>query len=225
MRRRAGLPALGVAIVMGLAFAAPAMAAPANIQAGQAPSNDVFNPSDYLHDGGTIATITWIAGGSHDVTSRGFGPDGKPLFQSALLSSGSAPVKGTQYLAQGTYAFYCTTHPLTMSGNLNVNTGSPLARPSVVLAGVKGTKLAKVVKKGKVPVKVTVANGAQATVAVLLGKKKVGSVTAPVAKSGTVQVPLTSKGKAALAKKTKATLKVTAAVDFGSPATFKLSLK
>jgi plastocyanin len=227
MRRRAGLALAGVAVLAAIAAPA-AMAAPASIQAGTpsppAPDPNVFNPTSYLHDGGTVATMTYVAGGSHNVTATVPGPDSKPLFRSDTVGAGTVPVAGTQYLAIGSYAFFCSVH-IGMNGTLNVNTGVPQPRPTALAKGGKGAKLAAVAKKGKLPVKFTVFNGGQATVAVLLGKKQIGATKNPVTKSGTVQVPLTAKGKAALAKKKKATLKLNTSLDFGSPSTAKVTLK
>ncbi len=204
MRRRAGTLAAGAALALA-AFTAPAaIAAPAAIQAGTpsppAPDPNVFAPNTYLHDAGTVATITWIAGGGHDVTARTLGPDGKSLFRSPTIPAGTAPVAGTQFLTPGSYAFFCTTH-LGMDGTLNVNAGTPQPRPTVTAKPVKGSKLAAAVKKGKVPVKLTLANGAAATITLKLGKKQVGASKNPVTKSGKTQIPLSAKGKKALAKK------------------------
>lgn len=212
-----------LAALLALALAAPAaQAAPAGIIAGSAgPDANLFSAPAFAHDAGTVATMTWVAGGSHNVTAGSPGPDGKPLFRSDTISSGSAPVQGTQYVPQGSYAFVCTIHA-GMSSTLNVNAGAPLPRPTVSLKA-KGAKLAKVAKKGKLIVKVTLSGGQAATVNVKLGKRKIGS--ADTAKSGKLAVKLSGKGVKALKRKRKAKLKLDASVDFGSPAKTKVVLK
>jgi plastocyanin len=224
MRRRAGTLALGAALALAALTAPAAVAAPAQIEAGTGGA-DVFSLPSYFHDAGTVAAVTWVGGGTHNATASAKGPDGKPLFRSADITSGSAPVNGTQYVAQGVYPFVCTIH-IGMNSSLNVNAGTPLPRPAVTAKAVKGTKLAAVVKKGKLPVKLTVSNGGAATVTVLLGKKQVGASKQPVTKSGTTSIPLSAKGKAALAKKKKkVTLTLNASIDFGSPVSAKATLK
>jgi plastocyanin len=195
---------------------------PANVIAGVGgPDPNLFSLASYNHDAGTVASMTWAAGGSHNVTASAKGPDGNSLFRSATIGSGSTSVSGTQYLAIGAYPFVCTIHA-GMSSSLNVNTGTPLARPTVaVKLASKG--LAKVVAKAKASVKVTLTGGQTATVTLKLGKKSLGSKT--TAKSGTLAVPLTAKGRKALEGKTKAKLKVEASVDFGSPAKASGTLK
>jgi len=66
----------------------------------------------------------------HNVTSTDNGSDGKPLFHSATIGPGSSFVDGSQYLTSGSYHFYCTLHPQTMTGTLTVSTaGTPVPRP------------------------------------------------------------------------------------------------
>ncbi|MEA2155184.1 MAG: Copper binding protein plastocyanin/azurin family, partial [Solirubrobacteraceae bacterium] len=58
----------------------------------------------------------------HNVTAKDNGPDGKPLFSSATIGGGdTAPVTGSDKLGPGTYAFYCTIHPVQMNGTLTVS--------------------------------------------------------------------------------------------------------
>lgn len=220
MRRLAGLVAGGAAL---LALAAPAaQAAPANVQAGVAgPDPNLFSAAAFAHDAGAVATMTWVAGGSHNVTAGTTGPDGKPLFRSPTVGSGATAVQGTQYVPQGVYAFSCTIHP-GMNSALNVNAGAPQPRPKVALKA-KGQKLAKVVKKRKLIVTMSLSGGQRATVTVKLGKRAIGR--AGTAKSGKLAVKLSGKGVKTLKRKRKAKLKLDASVDFGSPAKAKAILK
>ena len=56
----------------------------------------------------------------HDVVAVDLGPNGAPLFASALIGIGEeAAVTGTDALKSGSYAFYCTIHP-GMRGTLYV---------------------------------------------------------------------------------------------------------
>jgi len=202
--------------------AASAHAAPANIIGGVAgPDPNLFSAPSYNHDAGTTATMTWTAGGSHNVTGSATGPDGKPIFESDTIGSGATAVRGTQYLPLGTYPFICTIH-FGMNSTLNVNAGTPLPRPSVaVKLASKG--LDRVVKKGKANVKVTLGGTEPATVTLKLGKLTLG--TKNTTQSGTLVIPISKAGKTALSRKSKASLSIEAAVAFGSPtkATGKLS--
>lgn len=217
MRARSSI--LAALVVLALAgTASSAHAAPASIVGGvaspPAPDPNVFSSPTYLHDAGTVATLTWVAGGSHNATATAPGPDGGPLFVSDTIGSGSAQVQGTQYLPVAAYPFTCTIHP-GMNAQLNVNAGTPQPRPTIALK-LNSKKLAKVASKGKVSVKVTLTGGQEATVSVKLGKKLLGTKT--TTKSGTLVVPLSAKGKKALEGKKKASLKVEGTVAFGSPA-------
>jgi len=221
MRARGAI--LTVLVALALAgTAASAHAAPANIIGGVAgPDPNLFSAPSYNHDAGTIATLTWAAGGSHDVAATATGPDGKPILDSDTIGSGATAVRGSQYLPLGTYPFICTIH-FGMNSSLNVNAGAPLPRPTVaVKLASKG--LDKVVKKGKANVQVTLTGSEPAAITLKLGKKVLGSKTA--ARGGTLVVPINAAGKKALGKKSKASLTIEATVDFGSPAkaTGKLS--
>ncbi|MDP9188391.1 MAG: hypothetical protein M3O25_03995 [Actinomycetota bacterium] len=213
MRRAGLLAAVGICAIG--AFGAPAaVAAPAAIQGGTAAGADLFSAPSYLHDAGTVATLTWVGGGRHNVTANAQGPDGEALFRSDTIGSGSTAVQGTQYVAQASYPFSCTIHP-GMNSSLAVNAGTPLPRPTIALK-LASTKLAKVASKGKVSVKVTLAGGQPGSVRIKLGKRVLGSKN--IVRSGTVAVALSAKGKASLEAKKKVTLKLEGSVDFGSPA-------
>jgi plastocyanin len=222
--RRAGAVAAACAAIAIPGIAAPAAsAAPANIIAGGPSGEDIFNPAAYSHDAGTVATMTWLSGGSHNVTASANGPDGKPLFRSATISGGSTPVNGTQYLFQASYPFTCTIH-FGMNGTLNVNAGSPLPRPEIALK-FKTKSLEQALRKDEVKVKATINFniGEEAKVDLRLGKKALGS--ARTTSPGVLKIKLTKKGQAALESKSKATVTASASIDFGSPAKAKATLK
>jgi plastocyanin len=220
MSRLAGLAVLCAALLAGTA--AIALAAPATITGDGA--NTFVGGPNFPGDAGTVAQLV-VTGSTHNVTSTANGPDGKALFRSATIGSGSTPVNGTQFLAPGSYPFICTVHPTTMSGNLVVGAGTPQARPSVTLQ-VLDKKIARVLKKNQLRVKVTAGGTGKAPVSALLGKKEIataGEVAAP----GTqvLKLPLTPKGRKALARKKKATLTVKSSIPFGAPVTATAALK
>jgi plastocyanin len=218
MHRLTGALAASAAIA---ALAAPAaIAAPASIQAGVG-GMDVFSAPPYNHEAGTVATLTWVGSGSHNATASATGPDGKPLFRSADIPAGSTQIRGTQYVAPGTYPFTCTIH-LGMNSTLDVTSGAPLARPTVTVK-LTSTKLAKVVKKKKLAIKVTLQGAEPVTVTAKLGKTKLGTGT--TSKSGALTLKLANKAVNTLAKKKKATIKLDAAVDFGLPSSTRGKLK
>jgi plastocyanin len=219
--RRAGLAVLGSCAILAVT-AATASAAPANIIAGTPPPTvmNVYNPTTYSHDGGTVATMTWAGGtGPHDVVASQNGSDGQPLFKSIQIGAGSTPVNGTQFLPAGGYPFFCSVHGASMSGTLNV-TGTPLARP---MAGIKilSKKLDQVVSSGRLKVQITSASAVD--LVAKLGAKTIAS--ANPAGSATVLMKVTRSGKSALAKKSSAKVAVTGTVEFGDPVTVKRKLK
>ncbi len=209
------LAALLVSVMATAAIAAPAAhAAPANIIAGNGAAN-VFNPTTYTHDGGTLATMTWAGGaGPHNVTSATPG-----LFSSATIPSGSTPVNGTQFLSAGSYPFSCTVHP-GMNGTLNV-VGAPLPAPSATVV-IKSKTVEEVVKSRKLRVQVTHSAGATGKLVVTLGtKRKIGTHR----NLDATAITIGKSGRRALAGLETAKIKVTAQVDFGSYDTTSKKLK
>jgi plastocyanin len=88
------------------------------------------NPKPTMAQGEKLTFTNNDIGIRHDVTAKKEGSDGKPLFKSDTIGSGSAFVEGSQYLTTGTYDFYCTIHPGTMTGVLTVTSdGTPKPRP------------------------------------------------------------------------------------------------
>src|SRR3954454_18257550 len=122
--------AVAVAAIGAMVFAGLALAASDTIVAGPSEAFD-HQPGNapYNTDQGVVVQFQ-DNGGSHNVTARQTGPDGKGLFRTPTLSSGATGVDGTQYLAAGDYAFFCSVHPTTMSGTVHVTgNGAPQARP------------------------------------------------------------------------------------------------
>jgi plastocyanin len=214
--------AAAVAAFAAMAYAAVALAASDPIVGGP---DESFSQATYNTDQGAVVQFQDL-GGSHNVTARQNGPDGKTLFRTPTITSGTAGVDGTQYLPAGDYPFFCTVHPTTMQGTLHVTgAGSALPRPSATLVGKK-TSVAKAVKKGiKVTVNASTAVDG-ATLTAKLGKAAVGKLTTSLTSgSQTKTVKLNKAGKSKLRGKKKATLKVTVDVPFGAPATASVKLK
>ena len=116
------------AAIVGLGMLWPAIAwADEQIQAE--PNNRYSNPEITI-DQGEKVTFRNNDVASHDVTATGNGPDGKPLFRSAVIGQGkSAPVEGTEYLTTGQYPYVCSLHA-NMKGTIQVNAnGTPVPRP------------------------------------------------------------------------------------------------
>ncbi|MGK2932239.1 MAG: cupredoxin domain-containing protein [Solirubrobacterales bacterium] len=194
-----------------------------------------FIDGPFTQEAGEVAIFSnpSTADATHNVLSTKNAPDGQPLFESkAITPGGTTPVKGTQYLEDGSYPFYCSIHTLSMSGDLVVSGGTPLPRPEPVLkAAIPTQKLKKVRKSGRF--KVTLKNPGDATasgiaLSITKGKKKLGSMSGISVKAGatkTVSVKLTGRGKKAIRKGKKILFQVKAAYRGGKPATAKRDLR
>jgi len=212
----AGLAAALVLFVAGLAFAAAPIV-------GQA--DNTFSAPTYTIDQGEVAPLQ-VTGGTHNATANQNGPDGQALFRSPTISGGTTDTQGTQYLGAGDYPFFCTIHPTTMQATLHVTSaGAPQARPSAQLS-VRSKKLAKVSKKGLLVAITTNTNVAGASLVAKLGKATIGKIDGLSLAAGEqlAKVKLTKAGKNKLKGKKKASVKVTATIPFGSPATAKSKL-
>lgn len=224
--RRTLAACTAIAAVAAVAPAAAA-AAPASILGGDpnpmATNANVFLPTAYEHEAGTVATLTWVAGGAHDADATGTGPDGGPLFRTELTRA-ALPVPGTQFLPLGAYPFVCTIHS-GMTANLNVSSGVPLARPQVKLK-LKSTKVEQVVSSSKLKVQATFAApvpDVEATVEVKLGKRTIATGAASATR--TLALKISKKDRKRLAEMNKVTLKLGAEVDFAAPTSAKGTLK
>jgi plastocyanin len=226
VRRRAGRRiwlasglAVGVLVcVTGLAFAASATII------GQA--NDTFSAGLYSTDQGEVSQLQ-VTGGSHNVTARQTGPDGKALFRSATITGGSTPVSGTQYLSTGAYEFFCTVHPTTMNGVLNVTAnGTPQPRPSATLT-VNTRKLSKVLKRGRLSVEISsTAKVDGVELVARLGKVEIARKPNVSWFPGQQfdKLTVTKAGKNKLRGRKKASITLTATIPFASPASAKAKL-
>jgi plastocyanin len=219
--RRFGL-VVALAAIAAMAYAGVSLAASDVIVAGPA---DTYSQPAYNTDQGAVVQFQ-DNGGSHNVTARQAGPDGKALFRSPTITGGTAPVDGTQYLQAGDYAFFCTVHPTTMNGTLHVTgVGAPLARPSATLK-LRTKTISKAVKKGLL---VAVTAGSQVdgvTLTAKLGKATIGNTTTSLMSGAqTKTVKLSKAGKSKLRKKSSAKVTVTANIPFGAPASAKAKLK
>jgi plastocyanin len=216
-----------VALALGLIAAGIAVAAPDLIVAGPAESFDrQATDTPYSTDQGAVVQFQ-DNGGTHNVTARQAGPDGKPLFSSPTINGGTAGVNGTQYLTPGDYPFFCTVHPTTMTGTLRVTTnGAPQPRPSATLS-IRAKKIAKALKKGISVALNTSAKIDDVSLVAKLGKATIGRASDLSLAQGQVfeTIKLSKSGKSKLRKKSTAKVTVTAEIPFGAPASAKAKLK
>jgi plastocyanin len=172
------------AAVAALALAAPAASADQEIDAG--PGTQYITTSVTMNQGERL-TFRNLDTTGHDVTSRLAGPDGKPLFKTPVIGTGSSAfVVGSQYLKTGSYDFYCSVHPF-MTGTLKVTAaGKPAPRPPRsdtrapgVAVEIVSAKLGEVASSGKL--QVSLHTDEAATVGVS-GSARVGESTFKLAK-------------------------------------------
>jgi plastocyanin len=213
--RWAAPPAGFVAAAALLTAASSAWAAPANITTN-GPQINTFTFSSFAHDAGTVATLTHTGGGPHDATAFAVGPDGGALFRSKVISAGSTPVNGTEYVPAGSYGFVCTVHP-GMTSTLTVS-GTPLPRPSATLK-LLSTKIDSVAGKGKLLVRVTGRGSSTIDLDAFSGKRKIGVADDLPFRAGAnkLALKLSKSGRSALQDRSQANLRVTGIVDFGGP--------
>ncbi len=139
-------------IGVGIATAAdPIEAEPVGVYTG------AFTQLQYQADQGEVPQFNNPVGAEalHDVTATRRGPGGGPLFRSATIGAGkTTPVLGTQFLAAGTYDFYCSVHAATMKSKLMISdAGTPEARPRIDVT-IPAQTLSRVRTSGKLKVRV-----------------------------------------------------------------------
>jgi plastocyanin len=212
----AGIAAAALLFAGGVAFAASGTIV--------GTGGDVYSPTDYSADQGEVSQLQ-VTGSNHNVTARQAGPDRKALFRSATITGGTTPVNGTQYLATGDYAFFCTIHPTTMNGTLHVTgAGSPVPRPQASLK-LKRKSLSKAVTKGVLVSVNASARIDDATLTAKLGKATIGKATVSLAAGSQAElIKLSKAGRAKLAGRDTAKVTVTGEIPFGSPASAKGTL-
>ncbi len=168
---------LGAVLAATLVLALGGAYALADDVISTAPVGLSYSQSTFTITGGQVAQFSNTQGLAHSVAANDTKTlGGSALFASATISSGSATVKGTQYLAPGDYTFHCAVHGSIMSATLHVAGGTPVARPQLTVA-IDSGKLGKVRKTGKL--KVTVSDeGSDASGVALtakLGRKTLAS--------------------------------------------------
>jgi plastocyanin len=188
----------------------------------------LYSKAAFTIDAGQVATFNNANSSSHDVTSNDKGPDGAELFASPTISGNSqTPVNGTQYLAPGSYAFFCTVHP-DMVATLQVGAGTPVARPEVTIK-VLSKKVDEVASSGKLKLKLTAVSQADdVALVVRKGAKKIASqqnLDLAAGTSRTLKLKLTNAAKNALDGVNSAKVKVTGTLPFGFPADASKKLK
>jgi plastocyanin len=220
-RIRLSLYLVTVVLVLGV-IAATAWAVAQPIGA----TDNAFDAPTYTMDQGDRPNFTNGGANQHNATARQNGSDGKALFSTPTLSGGQqATLDGTQYLTAGSYPFFCTIHPTEMQATLVVTgNGTPQARPSATVK-VRTKTISKALKGLLVTINTnTKIDGA--TLTAKLGKATIGKATVSLAAgTQTLRLKLSKSGKSKLRGKDKATVKVTADIPFGSPATAKAKLK
>jgi|tagenome__1003787_1003787.scaffolds.fasta_scaffold20934406_2 plastocyanin len=200
-------------------------AAEQNVSA--APPNQYVNPDVTIDQGDTV-TFTNNDTVQHDVTARQHDSDGKPLFNSALTSTGETkPVNGTEYLTTGDYDFVCSIHP-NMVGKLHVTSnGTPKPRPSggggggstggggadttkpKVSLRLLDTRLSAVRRRGALRVRVALDEAATVKLTARSGAKTLGTATAKLSGTKAISLKMTRAGRAFVRRRRTAAVTVT----------------
>jgi plastocyanin len=216
------------AALLGVCAGTLLLASPAAAdQRVSAATRDQYSNPDVTIDPGEH--VTFFNGDlfdSHSVTSKAQRPDGTPLFDSGVIRSGAeAPVAGVEGLAPGTYPFYCSIHTF-MTGTITVRGGggsggppppppSDTTAPRASLAIGTGN-LAAVLRSGRLPVRVSVDEGASLalTATTRVGRRTVTLATGRLSFGGpavqSTRARLTRGGRRSLAGRRSATVAVTA---------------
>jgi plastocyanin len=195
------------------------------------PACCTYSKPAFTIDAGSVGSFQNSTPGiPHTMTASENGPDNKPLFDTGDVPSGqSAAADGTQYLAPGTYHFFCEVHGPSMSADLIVSgNGTPVARPAISLK-VLSKDLGKVASSGKLKLKLSAATASEGIeVSAQKGSRKLGSVKNVNLAAGTsrvVRLALKASARKALQGLTSAKVKATAVVPFGASAHAKRRLR
>ena len=228
-RFTAALAAMAIAAALSATFAS---AASDQIVAVTGSPCCSYSAPTYNVDTGTVASfLNSDPDVSHDVTAfQQKGPDGKPLFASPTVKNTTTAVVGTQYLAPGSYVFFCTIHGFQqMHATLVVSgSASPVARPKIDVT-IPAQTLLSVRRTGRLKVKVralTASKGVNVTVS--KGARRIASAKNLNLARGatrTLRLALTGAGRAALKKGKSAAVSAQGTVPFGAPDTGRRTLR
>lgn len=190
---------------------------------------NTWSQAVYTMDQGDRPLLQNAGVNPHNATASTNGADGRPLFETPTIGTGTAQLDGTQYLTTGSYVFICTVHPSTMIATLAVSgNGTPVPRPSVNLK-VLSKDIDKVAAKGRLSIRVQAASASQdVDVTAKLGKRTIGEAKDLNLAAGATQTIVLRLAKAVrnlLGKKDKATVQVEGTARFGEPTTGKGKLK
>ena len=190
-------------------------------------ADNTFSLATYAMDQGDKPILQNIGFNQHNATATVNGPDGKPLFSSPTIGTGSTTLDGTQYLTTGAYTFICTVHPSTMIATLAVSAnGIPVPRPALTLK-LLSRNIEKVVKSGLLVRIDTTAKSDDITIEARLGKTLIASDSDHSAAQGRTfaQLRLNKAGKSKLRKLEKATIQLSGTIPSGAPTTSRGKLK
>ena len=217
--------AVAALVVAGVAVSSSGSALGASEPITTTTSCCAFSKPSFAIDPGTVAIFQNLDPGiaPHDVVANENGTNGRPLFASATIPAGQAPVTGTETLNPGNYRFFCTIHPTQMTGDLVVNGTAP-----AVGAKVLSRSLDAVVSSGKLKVQLSSASATRGvSLAASLGKAKLGAKGGIDLAAGTrtIAVKLSRAGRTALTDRKSAKVKVAVSVPGGTPVTVKQRLR
>lgn len=220
----------GIGVALAVAGAAVPGVASADVEIVAEPVN-AYSADTYTMDQSEPLTFRNNDGNRHDVTARDLGADGAPLFATPTITSGqTAFVEGSQYLTTGSYRFFCTVHPILMNATLQVTAnGTPAPRsvgpggtgpadtvqPTVRLR-VLDQSMRRVRRAGRVRTSVRMSKAAQVTLVLTLrdGRRIVRLARSRVSFRGAgtrrVALRLSRTGRRALARRSRAALRLTA---------------
>lgn len=115
-----------LAVLLAASAAAPATSYATHQPAKKVQAQSfVYTPTPTTLAAGDHLDFTNLDAAPHDVVSRDSKADGTPLFASKVVGANvTTPVEGTEDLAPGAYAFYCSVHPF-MTGAVTVGVDVP----------------------------------------------------------------------------------------------------